>query len=292
MSVNGKFQLLGVAKGIELAYLCLGPPDSTKAPLFVPALSWLGADLVDLAHDRRVVFFDVRGRGRSSRVDRIEDLSLEFDLDDLGALQAHLSQLDESFAQVDLLGWSYYGALSAQYALRAGERVNRVVLVGPSPARSKPWFGRFLDNFARRVDLGELHQLERDKRAGLRERDPMAYGRRVSAVFHRAYVNDPRVIDDMRSDPCVDPNADVDRVNDQSRRVIEKLGDYDWRDAMGSLRAPVLIVHGSEDPIPSAGSEEWCHALPQAELKLLKGVGHMPWLEAPRAFRECLADFL
>lgn len=282
---------LGVAPGIDLAYHPrLAAPAST--PLLVPALSWLGLDLEPLCDARPVVFSDVRGRGRSSRVDDLEQLALEADVADLERLRAQLETTDARFERVDLMGWSYYGSLVARYALAHPERVRRLVLIGPSPPRAKPWFGRFLDAFARRMDLAALSALEKDKRAGLRERDPLAYGRRVHLLFHRAYVVDGGALERMRSDPCVPPNADADRVNDQSRRVLEKLGDYDWRTELATLTAPTLVVHGAQDPIPQGGSEEWVEALPDARLALLDDVGHMPWLEAPEAFHDVVLPFL
>ncbi|MFT5290091.1 MAG: proline iminopeptidase [Planctomycetota bacterium] len=283
---------LPVAPGIEIAYRVAGDRSADARPLFVPAMSWLERDLDGLFGGRTVVFFDVRGRGRSSRVDDLEKLGLGHDVADLELLRAHLAQDDARMSRIDLMGWSYYGGLVAQFALDQPDSTERLVLVGPTPPRSKPWFGRFLDNFARRVDLPGLHKLEQDKRAGLRDRDPLAYGRRVHGLFHRAYLADEKHLARMRSDPCVEPNADTDRVNDQARRVIEKLGAYDWRDELGALHRPTLIVHGQSDPIPFEASEEWCQHLPSAQLTLLEDVGHMPWLEAPESFFRHVNTFL
>ena len=277
--------------GLALAYTLFGA-DQPATPLFVPALSWVALDLEELARTRPVVFHDVRGRGRSARVDDATTLSLERDVADLEGLRAHLASEDPAFASIDLMGWSYYGALVARYALAHRAHVRRFVLVGPSPPRSKPWFGRFLDALASKLDLTALHQLELDKRSGLRERDPAGYSRRAHHLFHRAYVVDDSVLERMRSDPVVEPNLDADRVNDQSRRVLEGLGDYDWRSEVAGLDAPALIVHGRHDPIPFEGSEEWCDCLPNARMALMDAVGHMPWLEEPEGFRAHLEEFL
>ena len=286
------YSSLAVAPGIRITYRIAGERSSGARPLFVPAMSWLEHDFDGICEQRTVVFFDVRGRGRSTRVDDLEVLALEKDVGDLERLRKHLAQDDARMACINLLGWSYYGGVVARYALAHPDTSARLVLLGPTPARSKPWFGRFLDNFARRVDLTGLHQLEQDKRDGLRDQNPLAYGRRVHELFHRAYLADESHLARMRSDPCVEPNGDTDRVNDQGRRVIEKLGAYDWRDELGSLQLPTLIVHGRQDPIPFEASEEWCQHLPCAQLVLLENVGHMPWLEAPSALFGSVNKFL
>ena len=143
-----------------------------------------------------------------------------------------------------------------------------------------------------RLDADLLADLERLRRARTKEVDPVRWCRAVHGAFFRGYVVDPSVLEGMRSDPCVEPNLDADRVNDFARRGIEKLGSYDWREEFRALDVPTLILHGAEDPVPLAGSREWEECLPDVRLELLEDVGHMPWLEAPERFHAPLRDFL
>ncbi|MCA8920236.1 MAG: alpha/beta hydrolase, partial [Planctomycetes bacterium] len=47
--------------------------------------------------------------------------------------------------------------------------------------------------------------------------------------------------------------------------------------------APTEVVHGSRDLlVPLALARAAAERLPRARLTVLDGVGHMPWLEAPR----------
>ncbi len=263
---------------------------SGSTTLVVPSASWVAADLLPLAAGRRLVAYDLRGRGRSEPVAPEEvgtRAGLEHDLSDLAAVQDALGE-----GPIDLLGWSYHGLLAARYALASPGRVRRLVLVGPSGPRRSPWYERFLDRFGRTIDFERLAGLEELKRSGLRTTDPARYARAVHDVFFRAYVVDPSVLATMRSDPAVPPNIDADRVNDMGRRVLEGLGDYDWRAEFAALTLPVLIVHGEEDPVDPDGSEEWLEALPAARLERWPGVGHMPWLERPDEFFATVSAFL
>ncbi len=58
------------------------------------------------------------------------------------------------------------------------------------------------------------------------------------------------------------------------------------------LDVPVLIVHGSEDPRPAWAVDSLAAALPHAEVHVLAGAGHLPWVEAPHETAAALATFL
>ena len=256
-------------------------------PLVVPAWSWLGDDLGPLEARSAFVTYDLRGRGRSSAVLDDDRLGFEQDLADLETVRAALA-----IERLSLLGWSYYGALAARYALAHPERVERLVLIAPSGPAQRPFFSRFLERFAERIDPVGLSRLETARRAGLKETDPLAWCRAVNRLFFEAYVADPRSLDAMRSSPCAAPNLDIDRVNNQGRKAHERLGDYDWRGDFRALRVPTLILHGLEDPVLVEGSREWARILPDARLELWDATGHMPWLERPELFFPAVERFL
>lgn len=51
---------------------------------------------------------------------------------------------------------------------------------------------------------------------------------------------------------------------------------------LGQLKIPTLVIHGDEDPlVPFVGGKATADAIPNSELKMIKGMGHvMPNLEA------------
>ena len=275
---------LSTADGLELHYECRG---AGADALIVPAASWLARDMDALAPGRRVVFYDIRGRGYSSAIHDEELLGLEKDVDDLEHLRAELG-----IGRMALLGWSYHGAISARYALAHPERVERMILVGPTAPAEHPYWMEFLENFGRQVDPACLQRLDEGRRQGLKEKDPLAWCRAVHEAFFLVYVADAASLKRMKSCPCVEPNLDADRVNDQGRRILEKLGKYDWRDEFRALETPTLLIHGAEDPVVVSGTEEWCRILPNARLIVWEGVGHMPWIEVPERFFTAVNRFL
>ena len=273
-----------VADGLHLWYELRG---NGPEVLVVPSASWLARDLDPLIEGRTVLFYDVRGRGRSAAIRDDALLGVHKDVTDLERLRVALG-----LERFDLLGWSYHGAIAARYTLAHRERVRRVVLVGPTAPCRDPYFDDFLGRFASKVDLDGLQALDDQRRAGLKERDPLAWCRAVHRLYFLAYVADPKSLERMQSSPCVLPNLDPDHVNNQGRRAIEVLGAYDWRAEFRGLDTPILILHGAQDPVPVEGSQEWVRVLSNARLVVWDDVSHMPWLEAPERFFDTLEAFL
>jgi len=272
--------------GLELYYERRdGAPD--RPAVVVPSASWVARDMDALAPGRTVVFYDIRGRGRSSAILDEAHLALEKDVEDLELLRDALG-----LERMALVGWSYHGALTARYALAHPERVERMMLVGPTAPAEAPYWMDFLERFGRRCKIEWLRELDGLRKAGTKQRDPHAWCRAVHRVFFLSYVADPAALERMKSCPCVEPNVDADRVNDQGRRLLEKLGDYDWRDEFGALDVPTLLLHGSEDPVALSGTEEWDRILPDSRLIVWEGIGHMPWIEDPERFFATANGFL
>lgn len=84
-------------------------------------------------------------------------------------------------------------------------------------------------------------------------------------------------------------------VNLEANRVLnaetERSG-ADERAECSAVRCPVLVVHGSEDPRPLDGVRELVAALPSAELHVVDGAGHQPWVERPTEFAAAVGAFL
>jgi magnesium chelatase accessory protein len=65
------------------------------------------------------------------------------------------------------------------------------------------------------------------------------------------------------------------------------------RSRMGSVRNPVLLLHGESDPaIPLAWAREAQSWLPDARLDVLPGLGHLAHEEAPEKAAALIAAFL
>ena len=59
-----------------------------------------------------------------------------------------------------------------------------------------------------------------------------------------------------------------------------------------SATLPVLFVHGEESPLPVRGSRDTAALIPDAELVVVPGAGHFPWVERPGSVRDAVEPFL
>ncbi len=76
--------------------------------------------------------------------------------------------------------------------------------------------------------------------------------------------------------------AQVERTYDRSRDMaastnhwILEGGPGPWRDRLGTIKAPTLVIHSTDDPLmPLPHGEALAHEIPDARLLALDGVGH------------------
>ena len=68
---------------------------------------------------------------------------------------------------------------------------------------------------------------------------------------------------------------------------------FDIRDQLSQINLPTLIIAGSEDKLtPPKNGRFLAEYIPQAQFKLLEGVGHMMMVEKPGETAEAIGDFL
>lgn len=228
-----------------------------------------------LARGRELFYYDQRGGGRSP-VGHDVPVDWRAHVADLEAIRATL-QLD----RLTLCGYSWGGLLALLYATEHPDRIERLALVSPA-AVTHEWRRRFEDEFARRMaDPAVAAEREALRASGLRERDPEAYRRRAFELSVAGYFKDFR--DAVRLTPF--------RVVARTQQAVwDSLAGWDLRPLLPRIRAPVLIVHGTADPIPIASSREIAHLTAGTLVEL--DCGHCPHVEATAAFAGALDAFL
>lgn len=248
-------------------------PDTVLVPLAV----YLARDAAPLAPGRTLIFFDPRGRGGSDYVRDTTRIGIERELRDIEAVRSHFD-----VHQMSLIGWSYQGAVVALYAAAYPGHVRRIVQIGPmAPRRETAEVPDQRGSPPESADLALLAELER---AGLPEADPLAYCRHITRIrMIRPMMGRPEAAEGARMDPCTYWNEWPDQLFRTIRHLLPD--DWDYRAEARRVNAPVLTIHGTDDPnAPVEGGREWASLLPQARLVELQGVGHAPWLEAPDRF--------
>ena len=242
--------------------------------------------MLALADEYELVFYDQRGGGRS-RTDQREPITWRTHVDDLARVVRELG-----LEPLTLVGYSWGGLLALLYAIDAdaGDQgvpglpaPRRMVLIDPASV-SGAYRRQFELEFARRQASPEVQRLRDELAAsGLKERDPPAYRQRLFELSVAGYFANPARANDLT------PFRVIGRVQ---QSVWESLGDFDLTERLSAVRCPVLVLHGTADPIPLDSSRSIANALPDAELVVLDGSGHVPYVEAPDALFAAVRRFL
>lgn len=187
--------------------------------------------------------------------------------------------------KIALLGHSWGGLLAVLYAAKYPGRVERLVLLCPIGPRTG-WRTEFWLEVERRLSPQELrtyHQLLREAEgAPTREEHDRLMVQRYNVALPAYYA--PR---HRREKPGL---AHLEyRVRTAIMNQLDGLyGDPSWEEPLRSLRAPVAILYGKEDPIPEKVIEDYRLLFASPLIVPLEGVGHFPWIEDPHDFQEAL----
>jgi proline iminopeptidase len=246
----------------------------------IPLVDWT-EEFDAVANGRRIIFYDPRGRGKSSAIG-LEWISFENDVRDLEDLRKQLEL--ESFS---LIGWSHYGGVVARYAMEFPEHVRRLVIVCGPPIRRSPHADTMNGIMMERINAvapGFLQELQ-----GSESSEPEKL-RKLWELVKRTRAGRP--LRQMRGDPSASANESPEKVAAMIRRLAQTQGDWDWREDAKRVTCPALVVVGTADYLPLDAAQEWVEALPDAYLLKMEGVGHFPSLESPEEFFDALENFL
>ena len=240
-------------------------------------LSW-GPVRADLARDHPVHAPDWPGYGCSEPLE--ERCTQDVLVRHLGAL-LDAWKLDRA----TLVGISMGGGAALGFALDHPDRVERLMLVGShglaerAPLHFLSWI------FTHTPGLMELTwSIIRSNRFLAHHTlipvlaDPMVF----TGETERNFLNSLR-------------SRDATRTFTQWQRSEVRFGGLRscYRDRLGELRMPTLLVHGERDRIvPVAAAREAASRIPNAELVVLPGCRHWVQRDKPEAFLRALRAFL
>jgi proline iminopeptidase len=281
---------------VTLYHTAYGPEDAPRLLVLHggPGAShdYMLPQMLELARDYRLIFYDQRGGGRSASDDRTP-ITWKTHVADLAAIAREMPE------PLTLVGYSWGGLLALLYSIAAAGGFRdegivitadapapapvRLVLICPAPATSA-FRAQFSEELARRQRAPWIAE-ERAALAasGLRERDPAAYAKRIFELGVAGYFADPSRARELT------PFRVIARVQ---QSVWESLAGYDITDKLALIEAPTLVLHGAHDAIPLGSSEVIASALPRGELVILDESAHVPYVEGQDAFFAAVRDFL
>jgi 3-oxoadipate enol-lactonase len=220
-------------------------------------LTWGDAFLSGLGEDVEIVTYNHRGVGTSTPQD--QPFAIAQLADDAAGL---LDALEWERAHV--LGISMGGMVAQELALRHPQRIRTLTLGCTYPGGAG----------AQLADPALIQELAGALLSGDRE---LALRTGFAANLSAAHVADEAHWEPFQAMATALPVA-VPVIMLQMQAVM----GHDTSARLGSIEAPTLVVHGTEDRmLPTVNGELIAQAIPHARLELLEGVGHMFWWEQP-----------
>lgn len=205
---------------------------------------------VEALGDRyRLVRYDTRGHGRTRATGQnfgIGDLA-----DDIADLLDHLE-----IERAHLVGISLGGATSLEFAARHPERTDRIAVLCTAAAIATPAF------WAERVRLIRTRGMDALAETATR--------RWFTDGFHR---DQPEVVRRFRGDlAACDPLGYT--------ACCRAIGEMDLHDRLASVRAPTLVLYGTEDEVTTEADARALQAgIPDCRLVAVNGAKHIASVE-------------
>lgn len=233
---------------------------SGPAFVYVPGIEGTGRlfykQIDDLARDHTVITFPLRGHGRYGMEALVNDL--------IWVIR------DAGFERATALGESFGGLLLMAAALAHPERFERLILVNTFPRfeqQAKIKAGVALFSFLPYPALRAYRWITGGRNlfaADVTEEDRRACREHTRSVRCEGYLSRMRII-----------------------------RDTDLSDRLSDIRVPTLVVAGTEDRLLNAvrSARIIASAIPRAQLKLLKGTGHLALVSGRVRVRDWLNEF-
>jgi len=257
------------ADGFPIAYEAFGKRDGE--PLLL--IQGLGADargwaLQRMSFGRRYRCFAVDNRGVGGTSGAPHPLSLEQMANDAVAV------LDaEGVDAAHVQGASMGGAIAQIVGVRHPMRVRSLVLACTA-CRNPEWRRELLTEWADGVERDGMAALTGE---GLR----WLVGPRLQRRFGVWLNLMARIL--LQATP--------ENFVAQTRAILDI--DDDVRFELGSIRAPTLVITGTQDLLtPLGDAEELEELIAGSRLFELRGAGHSLMVEAPNAYNRAVVDFL
>jgi pimeloyl-[acyl-carrier protein] methyl ester esterase len=192
-------------------------------------------------------------------------------------LNAIAQQIAEQIpSQANLLGWSLGGLIATKIALI--RPVQKLILVGTTPCfvAREDWPQGMPSDVFERFFAGAMQDYQGTMHKLLALIAMGSGNARASAKILREALS-------LRPAP----------QQQALLGALDILRTVDLRADLASLQTPTLLIHGAHDKLASIGAAEWtAQALPNAELWLLDGAAHEPFISHPELFTKKVTEFL
>jgi proline iminopeptidase len=270
--------------GVQFWYAVVGhgPVLVVQAPGWGIGSTYLQNGLAPFARNFKVIFYDTRGSGHSSRPTDNTRMSTTDMLDDLDALREYWG-----LHAIRVIGHSHGAEIALDYAVLHPDRVRELILLD-SPL---PGYDAGPDR-KKQIELRSNDKRFTEAIAEMQGSKEPKTDEEFGASLHRIlplYFYDPIAnMPTFEKTATALPSAWVFHAYPaaDTKHPVEVANKLD------RVRARTLIVVGSDDWICPVSISERIHAgIRNSELLVLSRAGHFPWIESPTDFFRAVTRF-
>lgn len=245
-------------------------------------MGYLLQPLVPLAARHTLLFYDMRGRGRSEAVDTTR-MSLADDVADLEAIRQHFH-----LGRMRIAAHHYGAAVAAQYAFAHPDHVDRMLFVSPFPVHHSLLYEfTFLqgDSLHYARQLARIASLARTDSVGAACPDGW------SLYFGPWRTDTLTPYPEIAKGLCDAPAGRLASTFDVRNRIQGGLGNWVWREQMHQVSVPTLVIEGRGTPVIETAAVRWAQHLPNARVTLLEPPYLFPWARDRTRFDTAVNEF-
>ncbi|HKP20236.1 MAG TPA: alpha/beta fold hydrolase [Thermoleophilaceae bacterium] len=267
--------------GIPFNYVDVGADSGDEDPVvLVHGLggqwqNWL-ENIPRLAQDRRVIAMDLPGFGCTPEAPDDVDVTIT-------QYGRWVNELCDKLGleQIELIGNSMGGYIAAEVAIQFPERVKRLVLVSAAGISSAEVLQVPILMVGRIAAALATNSVARYRRLAAR---PITRHMSLALVARH-----PRLLKADLAYEGFFKGGGKPGFDDALRASL----DYDFRDRLGDVKVPTLIVWGERDSIiPVRDADQFESLIEDSRKVVMEDCGHVPMAERPQAFNELVIEFL
>lgn len=292
--------------GADLYFEVTGPEDSPEPPIVFlhggPGYNsysfraLMGDRLQEEFPDRRVIYLDQRGSGRSGPLEGTEQgadtLDIDTLVDDVEAIRDFLG-LD----RIVPLGHGFGALIALEYARRFPLHTARVIVVNPWVHFPELAYTLLAEASAQRsVPLDDpAEQIRRDTPEG---HYPNIGAARIEAAFALLNARDLLNVMQFTDAPTrmhlefTDAEGQLAGGGEVQQALVNQgLWEFEYPRFLTELKRPVFVIAGAQDRTSYPEQVGWVADLAGGDVTVLD-TGHYPWLDDEDAFTEALGEAL
>ncbi len=217
------------------------------------------------AHNR-LILLDMLDQGKSDKMDGPFSQALQAEV--VLALLDYL-QLDK----VNLLGISYGGEVAQRFAVKYGDRIERLVLFNTT-SRTGPWLKDIGDGWNLAADDAESYYLST-----------------IPIIYSPGFYRENNAWMEHRREVLRPVFGNPDFVNSMIR-LTNSAADYDVTDQIHTIQAPTLVVSCQEDYLtPMEEQQLIASRIPNSHYVVIPKCGHASMYEMPVLFTALTLGF-